>query len=116
MNSANECIEFPNCSEVDETGEKCIKCSYDFYQPNEEGRCVIDFCQDYDESGKWKKCQKYFYLNEDKESLYINIPFCRKIDEEGKCLSWAGFIEYDEDINKAKELYETGCERWKQWL
>ena len=87
-----ECIEFPNCSETDETGAKCTKCRYDYYQPNEEGQCVMDFCEEYDESGKCSKCEKYFYLDDDFNCVYINIPFCRKLDENKECKSGAGFM------------------------
>ena len=75
----------------------------------------MDFCEEYDdESGKCKKCEKYFYLDDDFSCVYINIPFCRKLDENKECKDWAGFYEHDDDVHKAKEKYETGCERWNE--
>ena len=112
---ASKCVEFPNCSETDETGAKCTNCKYDYYKVNKEGQCVMDFCEEYDdESGKCKKCQKYFYLDDDFNCVYINIPFCRKLDENKECKGWADFYEHDDDVHKAKEKYETGCERWNE--
>ena len=42
-NVKNECKEFPGCDEVNEDGSKCIECSGDFYQPDKDGKCVIDY-------------------------------------------------------------------------
>lgn len=108
----HKCIEFPDCLETDETGTKCIKCKYNYYQPNEEGQCILDFCKDYDESGKCSKCESYFYLNDNFNCVYINIPFCRELNENKECKFFAGFHYYDDDVNKAKERYETGCQKW----
>ena len=64
-----------------------------------------DFCEEYDEeNGKCKKCRKYFYLDNNFNCVYINIPFCRKLDENKECKSWAGFYDSDEeDIKKKKK-------------
>ena len=105
-----ECIEKPGCEEVNEDGSKCIDCSEDFYQPDKDGKCVIDYCEDYDSDGNCEKCEKYFYLNEEGKCQYIPIPYCRK-GNETYCKDYAGFMEDEEgNPNKAKEKYEKMCE------
>lgn len=92
---------------------KCIKCPGDYQQPNSEGNCVIDYCEEYDEEGNCEKCEKYFYKNENGECQYIdNIPFCRKI-KNGECDDWAGFLGDDDsnDLEEAKREHYLGCER-----
>jgi len=104
----NECIEKPGCYEVNADGSKCIDCSEDFYQPDKDGKCVIDYCEDYDSNGNCEECEKYFYLNEEGKCQYIPIPYCRE-GNETDCEDYAGFME-DDDPNKAKVEYEKMCE------
>ena len=104
----NKCVKFPGCDEVNEDESKCIDCSEDFYQPDKDGKCVIDYCEEYDSDGNCEECEKYFYLNEEGKCQYIPIPYCRE-GNETDCEDYAGFME-DDDPNKAKVEYEKMCE------
>lgn len=104
----NKCVKFPGCDEVNEDESKCIDCSDDFYQPDKDGKCVIDYCEEYDSDGNCEECEKYFFLNKEGKCQYIPIPYCTE-GNETYCEDYAGFVE-DEDPNKAKEEYEKMCE------
>ena len=52
------------------------------------------------------------YLNDDFKCMYINIPFCRELNENKECKFPAYFRIYDNNVNKSKEKYETGCLKW----
>ena len=109
----NKCIEFPKCEEVNNEN-KCTKCRTDdneYLSANKEGKCVIDFCDEYDDDWECEKCNKYFYLDEGKCN-YINIPYCKKVneDDKDKCNKYADFIkDPSQDINQNKKEYETRC-------
>lgn len=110
---SNQCIEFPGCEEVDNTG-KCIECGNDYIMPNKEGKCVMDFCEEYDDEWNCEGCEKYFYLDDkDKQCHYIEIPFCKEVKDDNKneCDDYAGFLGNNpEDIEAKKKEYETHCE------
>ena len=48
---------------MDSSG-KCIKCDDDdnaYLHANQEGKCVIDFCEEYNEDWECIKCNDYFF-------------------------------------------------------
>ena len=118
INSAiNKCIEFPKCTDVDADG-KCIKCDDDdneYLHPNQEGNCVFDICEKYNDEWECTKCADYFYLNNEGKCKYIEIPYCKKLDEENKnqCDDTSNFLK-DRDPAEyeiAKQEYLTRCNR-----
>ena len=82
---------------------------------NQEGKCVIDFCEEYNEDGECTKCNNYFYLNGDGNCKYIEIPYCEKVEEDNKneCRDTCYFLkDHDpEEYEIAKEEYLTRCYR-----
>ena len=118
VNSAtNECVPFPHCEEVDSDG-KCIECDTDdnsYLHANQEGKCVIDFCKEYNEDLECTECNDYFYLDDDGKCKYIEIPYCEEVEEDNKnkCKDTDYFLkDHDpEDYLVAKEEYLTRCYR-----
>ena len=115
--ATNECVAFPHCEEVDSDG-KCIECDTDdndYLHANQEGKCVIDFCEEYNEDGECTKCNDYFYLDDEGNCKYIEIPYCEKVVEDYKnvCKDTCYFLkEHDsEEYEIAKEEYLTRCNR-----
>ena len=56
---------------VDENG-KCTGCNNKvniYIRANQEGECVFDTCKKYNEDGVCKKCNNYFYLNDEKNAV-----------------------------------------------
>ena len=94
--ATNASVPFPHCEEVDSSG-KCIKCDDDdnsYLHANQEGKCVIDFCEEYNEDWECIKCNDYFYLDDDGNCKYIEIPYCEKVKEGNKneCKDTAYFL------------------------
>ena len=105
----NTCVEFEKCSEVNSDGTKCTKCAYDFYQPDKDGKCTINYCEEYDDEGNCEECEKFFYLNEEGKCQYIPIPYCRK-GNETHCEKYSGFLGKDGNVEEGVKNYNKMCQ------
>ena len=108
----NTCVEFEKCSEVNSDGTKCTKCAYDFYQPDKDGKCVIDYCEEYDDKGN---CEKYSgFLGKDgnvEEGVKNYNKMCQSEDADGICYRCEPGYTLDETthecISNCEEFVET---------
>ena len=71
---------------VHEDNTKCLDCYDNYYQPNENGECVIDLCSSY-EDGTCRGCFEYFYLDENGNCTLIPFPYCG-YGNKTHCRSW----------------------------
>ena len=60
---------------VHEDNTKCLDCYDNYYQPNENGKCVIDLCAYY-EDGTCEECFEYFYLDENGNCM-LNVKIAK---------------------------------------
>ena len=95
---------------------KCTGCDKDdeYLHANQEGKCVFDTCKKYNEDWECKECNDYFYLDDEGNRKYIEIPYCQELKDDNKneCDDTASFLDgHDpEDYLTAKEEYLTRCE------
>ena len=61
---------------VHEDNTTCLDCSGDYYQPNENGECVIDLFEIYNKDGTCGEYFEYFYLDENGNCKLIPFPYC----------------------------------------
>ena len=106
-----KCVEFENCRTVSEDNGKCEECRT-FYQPNEKGECVIDFCFAYNDDGSCKECYENFYLDEEGNCQLNHIPYC-EYGNKTHCWDWQGFTKtgkIEEDKEKYIKKEQSGCD------
>ena len=109
--NTNKCVEFENCRRTNEEGSKCKECDT-FYQPNEKGECVINFCFSFNDDGSCKECFENFYLDEDGNCQLNKIHYC-EYGNETYCRDWQGFVKtgnIEEDKEKYIKKEYGGCD------
>jgi len=79
----SQCISFPNCGLLKEGNKKCKEC-YEYFHPNSNGQCERTLCEEF-EGNVCKSCYNGYFLNNNKECEKITIPYCIKLDSDGKC-------------------------------
>ena len=81
-NDGKSCVNIPNCLSVNEEGE-CDQCER-YYIFDDEGNCVHDYCQLYNEDYKEKVCYYCFmgFYNDNGNCTKIPIPYCLSGDEK----------------------------------
>ena len=79
----SRCIAFSNCVSLEEGNTKCKKCDK-YFHPNSKGQCERTLCEEF-EGDVCRSCYNGYFLNNNKECEKITIPYCIKLDSDGKC-------------------------------
>ena len=76
-------MAFPNCYSLEEGNTKCEDC-YEYFHPNSKGQCERTLCKEFI-GDVCQSCYNGYFLNNNKECEKITIPYCIKLDSDGKC-------------------------------
>ena len=107
----SQCIAFPNCELLEEGNKKCDEC-YDYFYPNSKGQCERTLCSEF-EDNVCISCYDGYYLNKNNECQKITIPYCIKLDSDGKCSECVNHDEAnDQGTCNIPATLMKGCEKY----
>ena len=112
-NDHSRCINVPNCAHFDEEGN-CEGCQ-NYYNFNDEEKCVKDYCMLYNPDNEEKTCLQCYigFYKKDNECVRIPIPYCQYGDDK-TCTSCATGATLEDGRCKIPETFVEGCYKYNE--